>query len=61
MKWLLFWIGAGSFVGGILGISTKQITLRGFTYHGNRARRFSLFYTIFGIIICSIAIIAWIN
>ena len=61
MKWLLFWIGAASFVGGILGISTQQITLKGFTYHGNKATRFGLFYIIFGIIICSIAIITWIN
>ena len=55
IKWLLFWIGLGSLVGGILGILTKQITLRGFTYHGSKSFKFGIFYIILGIIMCAIA------
>ena len=57
IKWLSFWIGTGSFVGGILGILTKQITWKGFTYHGDKAVRFGLFYIIVGIIICLISMV----
>ena len=60
IKWPLFLIGAGSFMGGVLGIVTKQITLKGFTYHGNKATRFGIFDIILGIIICSISMIAWV-
>jgi hypothetical protein len=57
IKWLSFWIGTGSILGGILGILTKQITLKGFTYHGDKAIRFGFFYIIVGIIICLISMV----